>query len=329
MEWLAFSYSITSQARSSPRVTLGRRLRRLGAISPAGGVYVLPARDECVESFQWLAQEIRQAKGEALVMRVEHFDGLDDAQLVALFDEARTAEYAELDAQIAGLEKAIQAKSGGEPLQNSLDRLRRRQAEIERVDYFRCPAGARVAARLAALARPVALRRSSLPQISAVPIEEYRDKTWVTRPRPYVDRLACAWLIRRFVDNHAAIRYSAQPQPGEIAFDMDGAPFGHQGSLCTFETMRLKFGLDDAGLRALAEIVHEIDLRDGRYTSPVVDGVDAILNGWQLANLPDSELEPRGIALFEGLYTHFLHSRTGPVRIVKNQPRTKAKGGRP
>ncbi len=311
MEWVVFAYSLSTKS-SSPRVALWRRLRRLGAISPAGGLYVLPARAECVEAFNWLAQEIRQAEGEAVVLRVEQFEGLTDQELIALFEQARSEEYAELDAEIAALQKR-KPKERAE-LQEAIEKLRKRHAEIARVDYFTCPAGARVATRLTELAQALSPSRPPAPRVASVSISEYRGKTWVTRPRPYVDRLACAWLIRRFVDPDAVIRYSLQPSPGQVAFDMEeGGEFRHQGNLCTFEMMCRAFGLEDAGLRILGEIVHEIDLRDGQFIRPAVTGVDAVLDGWHRANLPDAELEAHGTALFEGLYQHFSQHRTAPT----------------
>ena len=125
----------------------------------------------------------------------------------------------------------------------------------------------------------------------------------MTRPRPHVDRLACAWLIRRFVDPQAEIRYAAQAEEGEVSFDMRNAEIGHRGGLCTFETMLAAFGLaEDAALAAVAEIVHEIDLRDGAGARPEIPGIDAALRGWSAAGWTDAELERHGIALFEGLY---------------------------
>src|SRR5512144_1804660 len=105
MNWLVFSYSLPGKSGSGPRVNLWRRLRRLGAISPAGGAQVLPARDDCLEAFQWLAREIRQAKGEAVVMRVEQFEGLSDQQLIDLFHAAREEDYAEIERQVIELSK--------------------------------------------------------------------------------------------------------------------------------------------------------------------------------------------------------------------------------
>jgi hypothetical protein len=305
MKWLVFSYSLPAKSGSAPRVALWRRLRRLGAISPAGGVQVLPDNAECAEAFQWLAQEMRHAGGEALVMHVEGFSGLGDGQLIELFRAARAEDYAELEGRLAELEGATR---GPEPpaeapaLQETLERLRRRHADISRVDYFRSPEGARVAARLAQAGRAFGGSHESEEQVARVDWAAYRGRRWVTRPRPHVDRLACAWLIRRFVDPAAAIRYAGEPEPDEVGFDMEGAKFGHRGALCTFETMLRAFGLDEPALEAMAQIVHEIDLRDGLYARPETAGLDAVLAGWLSASTADAELEAHGIALYEGLY---------------------------
>jgi hypothetical protein len=307
MNWLVFSYSLPTKSRSSPRVALWRRLRRLGAITPAGGAQVLPAREDCLEAFQWLAQEIRQAHGEAVVMRVERFETLSDQRLVDLFNEARQADYAEIEAAAAELEKALGAQKGfidrAHLTTETLEKLRRRQAEIGRVDYFDCPAGERVAAELDRLEQALRPKPAAPVAVAQVPMAAYRHKRWVTRPQPHVDRLACAWLIRRYINPKAVIRYAEQPKANEVAFDLEGVPFGHQGGRCSFETMLLAFGLDEPGLRALAELVHEIDLQDEQYARPEAPGVEVILQGWRTANLSDAELEARGLTLFEGLYT--------------------------
>ncbi len=311
MSWLVFSYSLPSKGRSSPRVAVWRRLRALGAVSPKGGVHVLPARADCVEAFQWLAQEVEQARGEALLMRVERFEGLSDSQLVALFQQARRADYQALESRAAEAEKVL----GGRPRKSqaggrgdgqaegreTLARLRREFDEIARVDFFDSPEGGRVAARLARIEEALSPAPAADPRVTAAPLEQYRNARWVTRPRPHVDRLACAWLIRRFINPRAVIRYGTAPEADEIGFDMPGARFGHQGNLCTFETMVRAFELRVDALRAIGEIVHEIDLRDGRYARPEIAGIDAVLRGWVV--LPDAEREQHGVALFEGLYT--------------------------
>ena len=309
IEWVAFSYSLSAKSGSSVRVTLWRQLRRLGAISPAGNLYLLPASDEAAEAFQWMTEEVRQAGGDALALRVSRFEGLSDAQVTELFNAARAVEYAELDEQAAALEQTIrpdlEAKDQ-DKIAEALARLRRRHTEIARVDYFGCPAGQALAARLARIEAALRAGEEAPRAVAPVAREQYQARCWVTRPRPYVDRLACAWLIRRFIDPAAVIRYSDQVAAGDVAFDMEGAEFGHRGNLCTFETMLLAFGLEDPALRALAEIVHEIDLRDGRYMRPETAGLDAILTGWQRAGLSDAQVEANSIAVLEALFNGLL-----------------------
>lgn len=308
MSWVVFSYSLSSKASSGPRVTLWRRLQRLGAITPKAGIYVLPARDECVEAFQWLAQEVQQIKGEAVVMRVERFEGLDDPQLIELFHEACREKYAEIEAQAVKVEKTLRIRrkpKDHSPILEGLGKLQKRAAEVARVDFFDSPEGASLATRLRRIQHTIVHGTPLTVKIPPVTLVEYRDKRWVTRPRPHVDRLACAWLIRRFINPTAVIRYATHPEPGEVAFDMRDAEFGHRGNLCTFETMLKAFRLDEPGLCAIAEVVHEIDLRDGRYAGLETAGIDMILKGWLLVRLSDRELESHGIAVFEGLYAAF------------------------
>ncbi len=305
IEWVAFSYSLPAKSGSSTRVTLWRQLRRLGAISPAGSLYLLPASDEAAEAFQWMTEEVRQAGGDALVLHVSRSEGLSDAQVTELFNAARSAEYAELDEQTTALEQTIRPDmepKDQDKIVEALARLRRRHAEIVRVDYFGCPAEQALAIRLARIEAMLRSGEEAPRAITPASREQYQASRWVTRPRPHVDRLACAWLIRRFINPQAQIRYATTPEPGEVLFDMAEGGFGHQGNLCTFETMLLAFGLDDPALRGLVEIIHEIDLRDGRYLRPETAGIDAVLRGWQQAGLTDAELERNGSALFEALY---------------------------
>lgn len=322
MEWMALSYTLPARGTSSARVNLWRRLRRLGALTMAGGTSLLPARPECVEALQWMAQEIAQADGDAVVMRVGGFDGLSDAELIERFRDARRTDYAELEAQLEQLELEVAEhveRDGWPRHQESLTKLRRRHAEIGHIDYFDTPEGTRVAARLTRIAGVLA-GTGTRPAVDE-PVERasLRGRRWVTRPRPHVDRLACIWLIRRFIDPNAVIRYADRAEDDEIAFDMRDARFGHQGNHCSFETMLGALSLDDPTLRAVAEIVHEIDLRDDLCQRPEAPGVDAVLQGWLLAEYTDAELEAHGIALFEGLY-NALMTRTAATPAVVMRP---------
>ncbi len=306
-DWVAFSYTLSTKKKSSSRVAIWRRLQRLGAITPVAGVYILPAIEQCIEAFQWLAQEVRQAEGQAVVMHVDGFDGLDQATIVELFHAARREDYAALDAQAAEIETQLQADAGTETAsqaQDALAKLKRRFAELSTIDYFECYERKTTAARLEKITLLLFPDTVTTPAVATVAIADYQGKTWVTRPQPHVDRLASIWLIRRFIDADATIRYATTVTADEIGFDMKDTSigFGHTGNLCTFETLIKAFQIDAPGIATLAEIVHQIDLQDERFVHPEAIGIDAILRGWLKQDLSDAELEQRGVALFEGIY---------------------------
>jgi hypothetical protein len=290
VRWLALAYSL-SDPSSSRRVAVWRRLRQLGTVSPAGSLHLLPESDEAREAFGWLAQEIRDGGGQALVLEVDHLEESERARVIEAFRSARDEDYRKIAEEAEALAQ--------NPDRGKLEKLRRRFDEVSRMDYFAAPEGPRAAAALAHL------EEKPDHEVPSADLARFRGRTWVTRPQPHVDRLASAWLIRRFVDPEATIRYG-EPREGEVSFDMPGADFSHSGShsvqMCTFETILASFGLDDSGLRALAAIVHEIDLRDGLSSPPEAAGIDGVLRGWLAAGWPDEELERHGIALFEGMY---------------------------
>ena len=306
MRWLALAYSL-SDPSSSRRVAIWRRLRQLGSVSPAGSLHLLPESDEAREAFGWLAQEIRDGGGQALVLEIDRMEESDRARVVEAFRSARDEDYRKI------LEEAQQ-----NPDRAKAEKLRRRFDEVSRIDWFAAPEGPRAAAALA--------RLEVKPEHGVPPADLPRGRTWVTRPRPHVDRLSSAWLIRRFVDPEAAIRYG-EPREGELSFDMPGADFGHTGSLCTFETMLAAFRLDDPALRALAAIVHEIDLGDGLSSPPEAAGLDRILRGWLAAGWPDEELERHGTALFEGLYQSLAQPLT-PLAPLSHPLPPPGRGGK-
>lgn len=316
MTWLVFTYSLPASDRSSPRVAIWRKLSKMGAISPRGGVHILPARDECLDSFQWLGKEVQQHKGESLLMRVESFEGMTNAEVIGLFQQKSDSEYAELDVAVSALEKSSTKKLATDDRlrhYTELQKLRKCQQEILRTDFFNSPAGARIVSLFSKLDRLLSDEdaTSEIPKVSK---DDYQGRVWVTRPRPHVDRLSSAWLIRRFIDPNARIRYAKAPEEGEIGFDMkEGGTFGHVGRFCTFETLLTAFDLQDEALWKLGEIVHEIDLRDGIYTHAEITGLDLILKGWLLTGLTDQELELHGIALFEGLFQALHKESSGSV----------------
>lgn len=310
MKWTALAYSFPAKSNSTQRVNFWRRLRRLGAVAPVAGIYLLPAHPACVEAFDWLVQEICQTKGEAFTCIVEQFRGMSEQQLVELFNAARDKEYEEIAAQLGMVEAALGTASSQERVsfKETANKLRRHFGEIVRIDFFHAPMRTRVAEQLAELEQLLSPEKQSVSTIPLSTVSDYVGKKWVTRPRPYVDRLACTWLIRRFIDPNASIRFGVTPEADEIAFDMSEGQFTHSGNLCTFETMLLAFRFDEPELRKIAEIVHEIDLHDGKFVNQEIGGIDAVLTGWLLADVPDHDLKERGIALFEGLYLSYQFS---------------------
>lgn len=246
-------------------------------------------------------------------MRVTQFEGLTDQQVVGLFCAARVEDYRHVETHIADLKQSLADGKAPDMSQarDSLARMRRRYEDIARIDYFECQEGKRVASLLDSVERSLSPAASASHTIPRADAAQFRDRRWVTRPHPHVDRMACAWLIRRFIDPKATIRYSNRAEGDEVAFDMNRGEFGHRGSLCTFETMKLAFGLESPELEPIAEIVHEIDLHDDRYAWPETAGIERLLDGWALAGLPDDELESKGISLFEGLHAAFSKSSRG------------------
>jgi hypothetical protein len=306
MKWLVFSASLPSKSASAPRVALWRRLQRLGAVAPLNGLHLLPEREACLEDFQWLAQEVRQSGGNAVILWVEQIEGFTDGQLVTLFHEQIESEYRAIESTIRTWEQESATIT-----KEALAKVRRHLAEIQGRDYFQSRFGSQLVRRLETV--DTTSGGITMPDIPTCNKEDYQQRQWITRPRPHVDRLASVWFIRRFIDPHASIRYGLDPRESEVSFDMTNGTFSHIGSLCTFEVMIRAFGCTTPPLLALAEIVHEADLRDGRYAPPELAGVLAILQGWRQLPLEDIEREQQGMALFEGLYIQLQAHEGAPL----------------
>lgn len=308
MAWVTFAYSL-SKNQSSARVALWRRLQRLGAVAPAGNLYVLPALDECVESFQWLTQEIQEAGGQAIMFYSEQIEGMRENELIELFCMTRKKDYDAILDEISLLEKEVTEATTADlsDLPLNVTKLRRQFSDVNRIDYFNCPEGNIVETRLAQLEQKLSGESGMAVDLQVYNPADFQNKTWVTRPQPHVDRLSSIWLIRRFIDSAAIIRYNKQASETEISFDMPDAQFGHTGNLCTFETLINSFQITAVGLSKMAEIVHEIDLHDGIYNHPETVGIDTILRGWLKQRLSDTVLEDRGSALFDGLFSAITH----------------------
>jgi hypothetical protein len=294
------------------RVKIGRHLQRIGAVAIKNSVYALPANEETQEDLQWVLREVVKGGGDASIVEARFVDGLSDPQVVALFHAAREADYRELATQAR--EMAAGLPKRGPPPDNrraeaagQVARLRRRLTEIVAIDFLGAPGREAAEGLVAGLeARMKTETGASESGRPTMPIEAAQGRTWVTRTGIKVDRMASAWLIRRFIDPKARFKFvpakGYAPEPRELRFDMFDAEFTHEGDLCTFEVLVRRFGLDQPGLRHLAEIVHDIDLKDARYGREEAAGIGQLVAGIAAANPGDEARLARGTALFDDLY---------------------------
>jgi len=295
------------------RVSVWRKLQRMGAVSLRGSAWILPETPETKELFEWLMQEVQSSRGEATLLQVDRIEAMRAAQVVALFHKARAAEYEPIVRGcreiLAHLDRGGAARQISIPqVRAKLDGLKRELDRIQSIDYLGAPAGKAArdlwerAAKQLAAAESRRAPRMGHPRGSVLPAP---GSTWVTRPRPHIDRIASAWLIKRFFDAEATFAFAdaADAAKKGIPFDVLGAEFGHQGRDCTFETLMKRFGIKDRRVRVIAEIVHEADLRDGRFARSEAAGVDLAIKGLAESTPDDHELIERGTAIFDGLYT--------------------------
>jgi len=295
------------------RVKIWRRLQRIGAVAIKSSVYVLPFTDQAAEDFQWVRRDVVAAGGEASVCQAAFVDGLSDAQIEALFRAQRDAEYAELAAAAEPLARERHRDVAGDVV-----RLERRLAEIVALDHFGA-VGRRAAEAALGRVRPRSARARTVPT-GARPA---RGHTWVTRSGVYVDRIASAWLIRRFIDPDARFRFvttqAHHPAVGEQRFDMFEAEFTHDGDRCTFESLVARFGLADPALGAIGEVVHDIDCKDGKFGRGETAGVERVIAGIVRRYASDTARVERGGAVLDDLYEAFGPAGAGATL----RPRTR------
>jgi hypothetical protein len=322
LEWLLFFYSIPANPVNN-RMKIWRKLIKTGAVQLKGGVYILPYSEERHEALQWLLAELPGLKGEGLLLRTDGIEPLQQLEIVSLFDEQRRQQYQELAGkadEFAGRLRNLQ-KGGTDRRQTSLfrqfDRLQADFLAIRQRDFFDSEAGRELSERLAALRRELENLtatgvkkgdRSAATALNGRAIADFTGLTWLTRRRPFVDRMASAWLIRRFIDPGAAFAFpndedlSKARGEREVSFDVRQGDFTHVGDLCTFEVLVQSFGLADRGLSRLAGIIHDIDIKDGRFAAAEAPTVEMIIRGIRNRNLPDLEALEQGMAVFEALY---------------------------
>src|SRR5437870_5204701 len=339
-DWILLIHQLPPKP-TNLRVRIWRQLQKLGAVAIKNSVYVLPANEKTNEDFQWLKQQIESAGGEAAVFRADSVAGATDEQIIAAFRKARDEEFAVISAELDGLSGAIREQTRGKHLsagrlaahEAELDKL---HAELERIsanDFFNAKGRAlafdayqRCQKAVRATQSPAEKRSRAAPKNSTLDPASYQGRRWVTRRNLHIDRLASAWLIKQFIDKRPRFYFVAEGEAieGAIAFDMYGAEFTHHGEDCTFETLLKRFGLSDSkGLREIAAIVHDIDLKDDKFHRLEAAGLNAIINGLSATLRNDRKLLQQCATIFDGLYS-LLGQSTQKEKAKRNARRGKA-----
>ena len=302
------------------RVKIWRRLQRLGAVAIKNSVYALPKNDQSQEDFQWILREVVEGGGDGTLCEARLVDGITDDQVEQLFQAARTADYAQIADEARRLvgtlsPKAKRRQETGPQVESEVARLKKRFAEVVAIDFFGAPGREAASGLLSGIEARLRGSKGSLSssERNTRHRESLRGKTWVTRKGIHVDRMASAWLVRRFIDREAAFKFVPAkgygPLADEVRFDMFEAEFTHEGDRCTMEILIERTGIGNAALRVIAEIVHDIDLKDSKFEHPETPGIERLIAGIAMSHRDDEERLRRSAAVFDDLYEYFRHKR--------------------
>ena len=305
---------------ASVRVKIWRRLQAIGAVGLRGSLYALPNRDECVEVFEWLARELRELGGQASICEGRFLDESTDDEIERRFIDARNADYAEIATAARQLAKQLGARRIAQ-ITDQHAKLVQRLSEVAAIDFMNVPGREAVEGLLAAVARALPRDGTSADEPLEA-MERPSRATWVTRTGVHVDRIASAWLIRRFIDPAATFKFVPAkgyvPRPGELRFDMFEAEFTHVGDRCTFEVLVVRMGLRDAALTALGEIIHDLDLRDDKFGREEAAGVRSAIDGICTVARDDEQRISAATPMLDGLHSHFsLQRRRKPAKATR------------
>jgi hypothetical protein len=315
--WLLLIHQIPPQPAYF-RVKVWRRLQSLGAVALKNSVYALPNTDEAREDFEWVLREIVKEGGEATLCEARLIEGLSDDEVQRAFHAARDADYAEVAEAARKLEKELPRGTVPDDRRSQVAtdvaRLRRRLNEVSHIDFFGAPGREAAEGRVSGL-------EARLRHVGAETMQDGHDeggsalrgRVWVTRKGVHIDRIASAWLIRRFVDPDAQFKFvpakGYRPAADEVRFDMFDAEFTHEGDACTFEVLVSRLRLTARGLMPIAEIVHDIDLKDAKFGRPEAPGVDRLIAGIAMGHRGDESRLERGSAVFDDLFEYFSRKR--------------------
>ncbi len=301
-EWLLLLFFLPAQ-HAGARVQAWRRLQRIGAISLKNSAYALPHSPESREDFEWIKSEIVASGGEAMVLVARAPQPATTDEIVSAFRTTRGRDFQALAADASRMLKRASGNTTPWERTQSLRRLRERFEETVRRDFFGAPEREEVEALLTILDQRTGRIHPMTTSNAHVNTAEYRGKVWLTRPRPGVDRMSSAWLIRRFIDPDGTFVFGDPAKsPNAIPFDTFEAEFGHHGTHCTYETFCERFGIDDPSARHIGRIVHDLDLKEMKYAEPETATIGRFVEGLRHAHHNDDALLGSGIGMFEALY---------------------------
>lgn len=299
LAWLLLLVRLPA-THSAERVAIWRKLKKSGAIQIQTSTHILPDDPPRYETFQWLTQHIRDAGGDATLVRAREIDGFSNERLIELFNAARAKEYASLREVLRPFVTSARRTSnfGGK-----VDRIRKQFREIRETDFFDSPKAKDLEMVLRKL-EGTQLKSKPQPKLES---RDFRGRVWLTRPRPEIDRVGSAWLIRKSIDPKAKFAFDSRRSANRrvLTFDMLDGDFSHDGDDCTFETLIRRFGIEDKAVRKIAEMIHDADLDDDKFQRNECVGIDRILKGWAKQGLPDKEILRRGFECFDALYAFF------------------------
>ena len=342
-EWLLLVHQLPPKP-TNLRVRVWRKLQKLGAVVIKASVYVLPATEQTSEDFEWLKQEIESLGGEVSVFRAGSVEGATDDEIIDAFNRDRDESYASLTAELETATSTLkEQKRGGHLSPARMARFEadvgRLHAELERlgtIDFFAAAGGLKARAAYEHCVAALGVFRDKgegaaarARKSGALDAREFQGRRWVTRRNLHVDRLASAWLVKRFIDKRPRFYFvgDGETVEGGIRFDMSGGEFTHEGEDCTFETMVRRFGLgEDTGLQAIARIVHDVDLKDSKFNRLEAAGFAVVIDGLVEAYPDDRERLDRCGAVFEGLYA--LYGKRKATRGGRTDGERATAGGR-
>jgi hypothetical protein len=296
------------------RVKIWRRLQRVGAVAIKNSVYVLPRGDQTLEDFQWILREIIAGGGDASLCEAGFVEGLSDGQIEALFRAARDADYASIADEARELGKKKRPRRTDDEntrskLETEAGRLRKRLAGVTAIDFFDSLGRQTAEGLVSSLETELRPETGDVERKAISDLAEYQKRVWVTRKGIHIDRMASAWLIKRFIDPAAKFKFvparGYRPEKREIRFDMFDAEFTHEGDRCTFEVLIGRLVPKVAALRPIAEVIHDIDLKDGKFERTEAAGIDALITGICKHYKDDDERLQRGSAIFDDLFESF------------------------